>query len=306
MEAKAIKKCPDGLSRRVFSCDYYKKHGCENCPYKEKSKRFKSLPNAKYGKKPKKKLHIINQEDLSYLEKIKARTVTDIEAKRIDCLINHLNHGASLSTINKALMSIGDRIYEKTGDFAIFGGKGSNYFKNERKVKLIINLLNKLEPVMEEFTEGHRINEWLKDASKKLEQYLELLLIQKCRQLWNGTIIMSNYDRELMRLFKELDDPEFQDEVRKHFDEKLEIFKSIYPKKILRDFLKRDKIKQSQHYYFDFAIKTLVEEFKRIYGTDNTAYKETANLLNLFLPEIFKSSPKHIAKRYKLLKNKKI
>lgn len=173
-------------------------------------------------------------------------------------------------------------------------------------MKLTINLLNQLEPVVEEFTEGHQINEWLKDAPKKLEQYLELLLIQKCELLWHGIIITGDHDREQRQLFKEIDDSEFHDEVRKNFDEKLKIFKLIYPKKILRDFLKRNKIKQSQHYYFDFAIKTLVEEFKRIYGTDNTAYKETANLLNLYLPEIFKSSPKHIAKRYKLLKNKEI
>lgn len=254
------------------------------------------------GKKPIKKIHIINHEDLSYLEKIKAQI--DANKELIDCLINYVKHGANLSTIDKALKSTGERIYKKTGDFATFGGKGSDYFKKERKVKLTINLLNQLEPVVEEFTEGHQINEWLKDAPKKLQQYLELLLIQKCELLWHGIIITGDHDREQMQLFKEIDDSEFHDEVRKNFDEKLKIFKLIYPKKILRDFLKRNKIKQSQHYYFDFAIKTLVEEFKRIYGTDNTAYKETANLLNLYLPEIFKSSPKHIAKRYKLLKNK--
>lgn len=92
MEEKIIKKCPDGLSRRIFSCDYYKKYGCENCPYKEKSKRFKNLLNAKYGKKPIKKIHIINHEDLSYLEKIKAQI--DANKELIDCLINHVKHGA--------------------------------------------------------------------------------------------------------------------------------------------------------------------------------------------------------------------
>ena len=274
----------------------------------------------KYSKPCKKKRSLAHLEQIKGLFKIESIGKTDIgpeclEIRKINevrenipylCrMIPQLNFlldiaykGANLDTIHKALNRILDLWYEKTGTYNLLLNKGPEYIGKEKAIKNALTTLCKLQPVLPEFKEGQLINAALAEMQGKLneykaliDRYLDLLLFDMHFDKSKG-LDLSNLDP----LFKKLLEREYYEIVDRDFY--LNVLMEIYPPEKIRGWLlkKSKPLTQSTHNIWNESKGILFDEFYRIGYSIKSAQRKTAELLNLFFPDIYKDKDPDLVK----------
>lgn len=259
-----------------------------------KAKTLVEDDKSKYRKRPVFKPSLCdNEQSLAILKHIK--NLRSIPGKEDDailrCLEEHGNRGVNLYEIDKALDSINQRWYEKANTFNLLynSEKYMKGFSKEKAIKNAFKLLLSLEPASEAFSEGQSLNKEITAMKAELKKYESLL---------KRYLDFKFYEANFEPLVEEnIGTTPINYNDKQGLDSKLNILKRLFPK----EKVKRIKpAKQKTHDIWDVATYKIVNEFKRVYQTDKTAYTETANLLKLIFEGIYKDSdPDLVKQRYR-------